>query len=125
MEKKISAEDRFLDRNFGVKKDWDEYMAEQNPSPSTDILLKLQEDYGDATNHGLGREKWYSNEFFNHSLVLNFINDALDKEDGKLVAELQKVYIGYMGTPGMTAEAMNMDEESYGYLITMNFDKWN
>ncbi|MCU7667491.1 hypothetical protein [Bacillus thuringiensis] len=122
MGKKISAKDRFLDRYLGVKEDWDKHMAEQNPGPSTDILLKLQEDYGNATNHGLGSEKWYSNEFFNHSLVLNFINDALDKEDRELVAELQKVYIGYIDTPGMTAEAMNMDEESYGYLITMNFD---
>lgn len=122
MEKKISAKYRFLDSYLGVKADWDEHMAEQNPGPSADILLKLQEDYGDATNHGLGREKWYSNEFFNHSLVLNFINDALDKEDRKLVAELQKVYIGYMGKPGMTVEAMNMIEESDDYLITMNFD---
>jgi len=27
-----------------------------------------------------------------------------------------------MGTPGMNVEAMNIDEESDGYLITMNFD---
>ncbi|WP_141528643.1 hypothetical protein [Bacillus thuringiensis] len=81
MEKKISAKDRFLDRNLGVKEDWDEYVAEQNPSPSVDKILKLQEDFGNSTNYGLGREKWYSNDFFINSLVLKFLNDAEDKDD--------------------------------------------
>ncbi|WP_255299589.1 hypothetical protein [Bacillus wiedmannii] len=121
MEKKISAKDRFLDRNIGVKEDWDEYVAEKNPSPSAEKMLKLQEEFGDATNSGLGRETWYSNEFFINSLVLNFLDNAEGKDE-KLFEELKKVYIGYMGKPGMTAEAMNMDEESDGYLITMNFD---
>ncbi|PEC68249.1 hypothetical protein CON62_07165 [Bacillus toyonensis] len=96
-------------------------MAEQNPSPSVEKMLKLQEDFGNRTNYGLGREKWYSNDFFINSLVLKFLSNAEDKDD-KLFEELKKVYIGYMGTPGMTVEAMNMDEESDGYLITMNFD---
>ncbi|WP_255294727.1 hypothetical protein [Bacillus thuringiensis] len=121
MEKKQSAKDRFLDRNLGVKEDWDEYVAEQNPSPSVEKMLKLQEDFGNRTNYGLGREKWYSNDFFINSLVLKFLSNTEDKDD-KLFEELKKVYIGYMGTPGMTVEAMNMDEESDGYLITMNFD---
>lgn len=121
MEKKISAKDRFIDRNFDVKEDWDGFVAEQNPSPSAEKILKLQEDYGNATNSGLGRETWYSNEFFINSLVLKFLSDAEDK-DNELFEELKKVYIGYMGKPGMTAEAMNMDESSDGYLITMNFD---
>ncbi|PHA57892.1 hypothetical protein COF07_11810 [Bacillus wiedmannii] len=96
-------------------------MAEKNPSPSAEKMLKLQEEFGDATNSGLGRETWYSNEFFINSLVLNFLDNAEGKDE-KLFEELKKVYIGYMGKPGMTAEAMNMDEESDGYLITMNFD---
>ncbi|WP_342047677.1 hypothetical protein [Bacillus sp. OTU530] len=119
--KKKSAKYRFLDRNLGAKEDWDEYMAEHTPSPSTDRMLKLQEEYGDATNYGLGREKWFSNDFFINSLVLNFLRDAEGKDE-ELFEELKKVYIGYMGTPGMTVEAMNMDEESEGYLIIMNFD---
>ncbi|WP_231692002.1 phage exclusion protein Lit family protein [Bacillus cereus] len=121
MEKKISAKVRFLDRNMGVEEDWDEHMAEQNPGPSVDTMFKLQEDYGNATNYGLGREKWYSNDFFINSLVLKLLNDAEGK-DKKLFEELKKVYIGYMGKPGMTVEAMNMVEESDDYLITMNFD---
>ncbi|MCU5256281.1 hypothetical protein OCD90_10915 [Bacillus pacificus] len=121
MEKKISAKYRFLDGNLGVKEDWDGYVADQNPSPSAEKMLKLQEEFGDVTNSGLGRELWYSNEFFINSLVLKFLDNAEGKDE-KLFEELKKVYIGYMGKPGMTAEAMKMVEESDDYLITMNFD---
>lgn len=119
MEMKKSAKAIFLDRYFGGVEDWDENIC--NRIPNSDIgkkILAEQEEYGNATNSGLGRELWYSNDFFINSLVLNFITD---KEDD-LVDELKKIYIGVLGNPGVAAEAKNMDEESDEYLIILHFD---
>ena len=33
-------------------------------------------NHGNAINSGLGREMWYSNDFFINSLILDFITDA-------------------------------------------------
>ncbi|KAA0794984.1 hypothetical protein [Bacillus sp. BPN334] len=113
MEKKISAKDRFLDRNIGVKEDWDGYVAEKKPSPSAVKMLKLQEDFGDATNSGLGRETWYSNEFFINSLVLNFLDNAEGKDE-KLFEELKKVYIGVPPHPYQAKKSKYPQNEKIG-----------
>ncbi|ART78502.1 hypothetical protein B4U37_01925 [Sutcliffiella horikoshii] len=81
-------------------------------------ILKEQEDFGNVTNSYLGREMWYSNDFFINSLILNFITDAEDD----LVNELKKIYVGVLGNPGLDAEAINMDDEFEGYLIKTHFD---
>lgn len=70
MEIKKSARDRFIDSYLGVKEDWDEYIAEQTEDEE---MLVLQEKFGNKTNFDLGREMWYSNDFFINSRVLDFI----------------------------------------------------
>ncbi|MCE4052105.1 hypothetical protein [Bacillus sp. Au-Bac7] len=120
MESKKSAKERFLDRNFGVLEDWDKHMAKQIPNGKE--MLKLQEEFGNRTNYELGREMWYSNDFFINSLVLNFITDAEESGENELVNELKNIYVGMLNKPGINAEALNMDEEFDGYLINIYFD---
>jgi len=127
IEYKQSAKKRFLDSFFGGVDDWDKHLGdsitEDENSHAKEIetakkILKEQEAFGNATNSDLGREMWYSNDFFINSLILNFITDANDD----LVNELKKVYVGMLGNSGVNAEAINMDEEFDGYLIKVHFD---
>ncbi|WP_137791936.1 hypothetical protein [Bacillus sp. E(2018)] len=125
MENKKSAKERFLDRFFEGVEDWDKHLTEslvkEENSRHYEIgkkILEEQEDFGNVTNSELGREIWYSNDFFINSLILNFITDS----DDELVDELKRVYVGILGSSGFDAEAMDMDEEYDGYLIKMNFD---
>lgn len=126
MEYKKSSKKRFLDSFIGAVEDWDKNLGEsitndENSHPNeierAKKILKEQEDFGNAINLGLGREMWYSNDFFINSLILNFITDAEDD----LVNELKKVYVGMLGISGVNAVAINMDEEFEGYLINMHF----
>ncbi|WP_240948548.1 hypothetical protein [Bacillus sp. RO1] len=122
---KKSAKERFLDRFLGGVVDWDKHLAESTTEDETAHLfetskkiLKIQEDFGNRTNSELGREMWYSNDFFINSLILNFITDAEDD----LVNELKQIFVGILGIPGVDAEALDMDEEFDGYLIKMHFE---
>lgn len=121
---KKSAKERFLDRYLNGVDDWDKYLTESISEDDTDHyeigmkILDEQETFGNITNSDLGREMWYSNDFFINSRILSFITDAEDD----LVEELKKVYIGMLGIPGFNAEAIDIDEEFEGYLIIINFD---
>jgi len=124
MEYKKSAKERFLDEYGGVE-DWSKYLAdsvteEVNPHhlETSMRILKEEEEFGNRTNSGLGREIWYSNNFFINSLILDFITNA----EGDLMDELKKVFVGILSGPGPDAEALNIDEEYDGYLIKMNSD---
>ncbi|MGE7762264.1 hypothetical protein [Peribacillus sp. NPDC097895] len=124
MEDKKSAKERFLDGFLGGVEDWDKHLAEainnENPYLKNKMLkiLEEQEDFGNAINSGLGREMWYSNDFFINSLILDFITDAEDD----LVNGLKQIWVGMLGKPGVDAEAINMVAESEGYLIKMHFE---
>ncbi|MEY8735586.1 hypothetical protein AB9M92_25950 [Peribacillus frigoritolerans] len=125
MEYKKSAKERFLDRFLGGVEDWDKHLSEQITKEENaqhfeigKKILEEQEKFGNKTNSDLGREMWYSNDFFINSLILNFITDAEDD----LVIELKRIFVGMLGSPGVDAEAMDMDEEFDGYLIKMHFD---
>jgi hypothetical protein len=122
---KKSAKERFLDSFIGGTEDWDKHLAESiakdENSPHFEIakkILKEQEDFGNVINADLGREMWYSNDFFINSLILDFITASEDD----LVNELKQVFVGMLGNPGIDAEAINMDEEFEGYLIKMHFE---
>ncbi|MFF2856553.1 hypothetical protein [Peribacillus sp. NPDC058002] len=125
MENKKSARERFLDRFFGGVEDWDKYLTDSISQEENAYdyeyglkILEVQEQFGNRTNSELGREMWYSNDFFINSLILNFITDAEDD----LVTELKQIYVGLLGIREFNAEAMEMIEESEEYLITMNFE---
>lgn len=120
MNNKKTAKERFLDRFFGGVEDWDEHLAKQIEDGSE--ILQIQEEFGNATNSDLGREMWYSNDFFINSLILNFISDAITDAEDDLVDELKQIYVGMLGTPGVDVEALDMDEEFDGYLIKMHFE---
>lgn len=127
MEDKESAKERFLGRFLGGVEDWDKHLTEaidndKNPNPYLkkimQKILEEQEDFGNATNSDLGREIWYSNDFFINCLILDFITDAKDD----LVNEIKQIWVGLLGKPGVDAEAINMVEDSEGYLIKIHFD---
>lgn len=130
MEDKKSAQERFLDGFLGGVGDWDNHLAEaidedEDPYLKNQMLkiLKEQEEFGDAINLGLGRETWYSNDFFINSLILDFITAAENDTDAEddLVNELKLIWVGVLGKLGVDAEAINMDKDFEGYLITMHF----
>ncbi|MFL0364629.1 ImmA/IrrE family metallo-endopeptidase [Pseudobacillus sp. 179-B 2D1 NHS] len=125
MKDKKSAKERFLDEFIGGVEDFDKHLAEEiykdeNPYLKNNMIkiLEEQEDFGNVINLGLGREMWYSNDFFINCLILDFITEAEDD----LVDELKQIWVGMLGKPGVNAEAINMDEESEGYLIKMHFE---
>ncbi|MFD1735411.1 hypothetical protein ACFSCX_02435 [Bacillus salitolerans] len=125
MEDKKFAKERFIDGFLGGVEDWDNHLAEainkdENPYLKDKLLkiLKEQEDFGNAINSGLGREMWYSNDFFINSLILDFITGAEDD----LVNELKQIWVGMLGKPGVNVEAINMNDEFEGYLIKMHFE---
>lgn len=122
MENKESAKERFLGIFLGAVNDWDKHLGESIDSDANPNLennwkkmLGEQEYHGNAINFGLGRETWYSNDYFINCLILDFISDA--KGDQDLVDELKLIYVGKLGSPGVDAEAINNDMESEGYLI--------
>ncbi|MFF2154445.1 hypothetical protein ACFVVQ_03950 [Paenibacillus chitinolyticus] len=127
MDNKESAKERFLDTFLGAVKDWDKHLAESiNSDDDANHIIKenLQKMIEEQENHGnaigLGREVWYSNDYFIHCLILDFISDV--KGDQDLVDELKLIYVGKLGNPGLDAEAINMDMESEGYLIKISFE---
>lgn len=126
MKDKKTARERFLDAFLDGVEDWDKHLTdavtEEEDAQHFEISMKIieeQEEFGNRTNWGLGREMWYSNDFFINSLILDFITDDPDDE---LNNELKKVYVGMLPTPGFNAEALNRDEECEGYLITIRFE---
>ncbi len=115
MEMKKTARERFLDSYLDVKEDWDKYVAEKT---GDEEMLAIQERFGNKTNYDLGREMWYSNDFFINSRILDFITS--NEENDELTNELKNVYVGIRNIPGFIAEAKNTIEEFDGYLIVMN-----
>ncbi|GKS12938.1 hypothetical protein YDYSY3_39380 [Paenibacillus chitinolyticus] len=127
MENKESAKERFLGTFLGAVKDWDMHLAESvnsnvNANPiikeAMQKMIEEQENHGNAI--GLGREVWYSNDYFIHCQILDFISYV--KGDQDLGDELKLIYVGKLGNPGLDAEAINMDMESEGYLIKISFE---
>ncbi|MGV2967154.1 hypothetical protein [Paenibacillus sp. AGC30] len=122
MTEKDSVKKRFLSEISGAVEDWNKHISEDitNVKVRTryEEILDEQEQHGNSTNYGLGRDLWYSNEYFIHCQIKDLISYAED--DDVLYEELRKVWVGVTDKRNPNAMAMNVDGEFEGYLITMN-----
>lgn len=121
MTDKESVKKRFLSEYSGAVEDWDKHLlefAKEEQKNGFREHLDQQEEHGNRTNYGLGRDLWYSNEYYIHCQIKDLVNYAED--DNILYEELRKVWVGLTDERNPNAMAMNVDEEFEGYLITIN-----
>lgn len=123
MTDKDSVKKRFLSEFSGAVEDWDRHLLEAGDDDEKkryQKILEEQEEHGNVRNYGLGRDLWYSNDYFINCQIQDLINNVQD--NSVLSEELKKVWVGKVNKRKPNAMAINMDEKFDGYLITINFE---
>jgi len=121
MSDKDSVKKRYLSEIPGAVEDWNKHILEhanENEKLEHQKIIDEQEEHGNVTNFNLGREMWYSNEYYIECQIKDLIEYV--KDDDVLYEELRNIYVGLTTKRDPNAMAMNDDEEFEGHLITIN-----
>ncbi|WP_270364431.1 hypothetical protein [Bacillus paranthracis] len=113
------AMDMFFEDNPKTGKNWlKQYLENAIKNSPEDFRAILEEKYNEHKEIIGELDLWYSNDYFIHLIMSQFI----DETDEITRNELKEVYIGKKNSDEVNAIAHEIDPDYKGYLITFNFE---
>lgn len=110
---------QFFEDNPKIEGNWlKQFIEDAIKNSPDDLKVGLEKMYNEYQDKIEELDLWYSNDYFIHLLMSQFIDEA----DEITRNELKEVFIGKKYSDEVNATAHDIDSNYNGYLITFNFE---